>query len=403
MENTIHVNEILPKKITRITTGSELLLIFEINKYTELLLNARTITDGIEVHDILKGCEHYSFVMTNGFNFGIDLTEEERDNLKSYDSTLYFKANVLTAYGNTGVVLKSKTDTEWVYERYYAMVENNFMARAYKSHAYVSLLAYMLVVSFRDNISPVLIIDHENNSDTEFEYADLIILKDWGNKPIEGRVDIRFSATRELQPTWEAFLKLNQQRGFMVREYNKAEKFKYLNKFFEIGDVVLLYKRDLTARGKVLGRLVSCYPAVIEKFDKDTVTLKYYPIPRTTTTHHLEVEFIKDLCEDEDKNYSPQDYNTFPISKMQQDLNDIGVDKFTYREKFFFIKPVDSDGSYQYFRTETGYKKVQLGTLDTIYAVFEDRGVEYNKDKFLETYFTSKNRVPVYEQYRETE
>ena len=43
-------------------------------------------------------------------------------------------------------------------------------------------------------------------------------------------------------------------------------------------------------------------------------------------------------------------------------------------------------------------RSYQLDIYDTIYAVFEDRGVVYNKDKFVNTYFTSRKKVPVYDE-----
>ncbi|MNW63497.1 hypothetical protein D3C74_417120 [compost metagenome] len=42
---------------------------------------------------------------------------------------------------------------------------------------------------------------------------------------------------------------------------------------------------------------------------------------------------------------------------------------------------------------------VKLDTLDTIYAVFEDRSVKYNKEKFLDEYFISRGKTPIYNKY----
>ena len=32
--------------------------------------------------------------------------------------------------------------------------------------------------------------------------------------------------------------------------------------------------------------------------------------------------------------------------------------------------------------------------------MFEDRGIKYNKEKFVDTYFTQRKRTPIYEKYR---
>lgn len=392
---TIHVNEILPKRLERITTGSELLLVFEIKKYVSELLGAELSTDGITIVSLLEGCEHYSFVMSNGLTFGKVLSGEERANLKSYDPALYFSNKTVS-----GIVLKEETPELWVYERDFS-TSNNFMHLAYRAHAYVSLVAYMLVISYRDGIKPRLLIDHENHAELEFEYVDLLILMNWGNKLLDGLVEIKTSKAKKYQPDWQAFLTLNMQRGFMNREYSRAEKLAYYKKFFKEGDVVLLYLRDLEAKNKVLGRLTSCYPAVIKGCENGVLTLNYYPVPQTKTTRQLDISNMIEMAEDEDNNiYSDEDFEKFPESSLSMDVMDIGMDKYTFTENVFIIKPIDNDGSYQYFKTEDGYRKEWLSTLDTIYAVFEDRGVEYDKERFLETYFNRKDRIPVYEQYR---
>ena len=40
----------------------------------------------------------------------------------------------------------------------------------------------------------------------------------------------------------------------------------------------------------------------------------------------------------------------------------------------------------------------EMNTLDTIYAVFEDRHISYNKEKFIETYF--KKGKPMYDEIK---
>ena len=81
-------------------------------------------------------------------------------------------------------------------------------------------------------------------------------------------------------------------------------------------------------------------------------------------------------------------------------MGDIGVAELTYTELRFFIRPLDFDGTLQWFKTEEGFEQIWCSTPDTIYAVFEDRGIKYNKDKFVDTYFTQRKRIPVYEKYR---
>ncbi|MNV89063.1 hypothetical protein D3C71_1833270 [compost metagenome] len=44
-----------------------------------------------------------------------------------------------------------------------------------------------------------------------------------------------------------------------------------------------------------------------------------------------------------------------------------------------------------------------MSTLDTVYALFQDRGIKYNVEKFLRINFTSKGVIPVYEYYKHLE
>lgn len=388
---TLHVNDILGKNLERVTTGSELLLLYEINKYAKLLLSQEASTEGIEVVSLLEGCEHYSYVMSNGFTFGKVLTSEDREKLKEYDAQLYFNKTV------EGVELRERNETRWVYDRYHNTFSNNFLHNSYRSHAYVSLVAYMMVVSYRDDIKPTLLIDNTNHAELEFEYVDLLILKDWGNKLLADLIEINFSDDRENQPGWQTYLTVNRQRGYMIKEYSKAEKMAYLKKNFKQGDVVLLYFRDLDAQGKILGKLTNCYPAVIRGGKDGLLTLNYYPIPQTLLTRQIELSNMLDKSDEDETIYTEQDATVFPESKLTIDINDLGVDKCMLTENVFILKPFEFDGSCQYFETESGLKRYWLNTVDTIYAVFEDRGVKYNKTRFLDAHFYSKNLEPMYD------
>lgn len=405
MNNTIHFNEIMGTNVKRFTTASELLLAFELNKYTQKMLDKAISIEGIEVIKNIEKSEHYSFVVNNGFNVGRVLELDERENLAPYTSNLYFSGDV------EGIIFKEQTADVWVYERDFA-IENNILHRAYVSNAYISLVAYMYVDSYIKGVSvPKLIIDHENHSQLADEYVDLLILRDWGNKILKSKLDIKFCTAKGHQPEWEAFVAVNRQRGYMTgrrivdkkrnvsyEPYSRDVKIKYLAKNFEVGDVVLYYLRDTS--GKKIGKLESCYPAVIKAFNPNgTITLAYYPINETRLTRNIEISNMIEMSEDENV-YTESDYNKFHESIVTFDINDIGIDKATYLEPVFILKPLDTDGSYQYFDTPDGYKRVWLSTYDTIYAVFEDRGVKYNKDKFLRTYFTN-DRTPVYEVYKD--
>ena len=73
----------------------------------------------------------------------------------------------------------------------------------------------------------------------------MIILKYFGNKLLLDKVDLIFSRETVIQPEWEAYIVYNRQLGYMTREYTTAEKIKYVQKTYEVGDIVLFYKTVL--------------------------------------------------------------------------------------------------------------------------------------------------------------
>ncbi len=379
------------RRVKKITTGSELLLAYELDKYSRLLLGKRVSLANVSIAKSIIGSEQFSFVVTNGLDVGFT---PDMETLADYRVRvgLFFTKTI------DGIVFKLMTPELWVYDFSYNSAANLITYGANRSAAYVSMIAYLIVKSAKDGVAcPKLLIDHEEHAQLELEYVDLLILKGYGNKLLSNVVDINFSASAKQQPEWEAFVTLNRQRGVMNREYSTTEKYKYFKKHFEVGDVVLLYKRAKGAKGKSINKLISCYPAVIRGFNKTNVDLMYYPQVRTKLTRHMQMSLAENDY-DGDLQVTETDLDMFTACKQNLELMYTGVDVCTYLEETFILRPADFDGSPQYFRTENGFVRLFLSTLDTIYAVFEDRGVEYNKVRFLDTYFNSCNRVPVYDE-----
>jgi hypothetical protein len=398
MTTTISINELLPtgEKIRKIQTGSELIFAFELSKYTRTMLGKELSLSDVSIAKELLAGEHFSFVVMNGLDVGIATS---RENLADYQKSerYFFKGTV------EGVAFSSVTPEEVVFNYQHDVKANIKIHGDDRSAAYVSLMAYLIVKAKAEGVAiPKLVIDHETYNQQELEYVDLIILKTYGNKVLKNVLDVKFSTAWGFQPDWEAFVIYNRQRGLMNAEYSVTEKYKYLKKNFEVGDVVLFYTRSKGAKGKTINQLKACYPAVVRYIDANTVKLSYFPIVQTLLTRHMElIKVEEDFFEEEGKEsiYTQEDYDRFITCDATYNLTEIGVDSCTFIEQTFFIKPVDFDGSYQHIRSEDSLDTLFLSTLNTIYAVFEDRGVEYNKEKFLKTHFHSKNQTPIYDQY----
>lgn len=402
---SVALNDLLPKRIRKLQTGSEILLACELNKYVRLWMGDKLSLGDVTIAKELLTREHFSYAVTNGLDVGF---EPSRDTLADYSrSARYFFPRSIE-----GIKFKKYTPEEVVYDFDFDNRANAFMRNEYSSAAYVSLVAYVMVKAYMDALNsggeyqiPKIVIDHEYYNQQELEYVDLFILRDYGNRILDGLVDIKYSKAWGFQPEWEAYVVSRRQVGLMCEEYTVPQKARYLRKHFEVGDVVLLYHRTKGARGRSINKLESCYPAVIRYFDDQVIKLDYYPIVQTTLTRYITLDRISSEFELEGKPsiYTQDDYDRFIISKETFPLAHIGIGDYTWIETQFIIKPIESDGTYQWLRTADGVtEEVWLPTPDTIYAVFEDRGVEYNREKFLEEYFYSRGKVPIYDQYRGT-
>lgn len=390
----ITLNELLPKRIRKIQTGSELLLAYELDKYSKIMLGKTLKVDVSIAKELLSG-EHFSFVVQNGLDVGMDIT-----GLKLADNTKFTRV----AFTGTvsGIQFSKDTAEEVVYSFNHDQSANAILHYDNRSAGYVSLVAYLIVKAHAEGVAaPKLTIAHSEYNQSELEYVDLFVLQKYGNKIIESLVTVEYATSWGFQPEWEAFVIYNRQRGFMNGEYNVNEKYKHLKKNFAVGDVVLLYKRSKGSQGKTINKLKSCFPAVISYMDNQTVKLTYFPIVQTRFTRNMELSAVEQDIEDDgrDSLFTEEDYARFDRPTVTFNLTEVGVDLCTFVEQDFFIKPLDFDGAYQYFVTPNGSTHVHISTLDVIYAVFEDRKVDYDKERFLAEYFNG--RQPIYEYYKE--
>jgi hypothetical protein len=117
-----------------------------------------------------------------------------------------------------------------------------------------------------------------------------------------------------------------------------------------------------------------------------------------TQVHRVSVANFRDK--------SIEDYTQFNARQQTIQFTSLGVDYLTYDEEYMIMKPSTDDGSVQLMvmpddKGGWDIQKVEMDTLETIYAVMENRGVRFNKERFLEMYFTPRGVVPIYEKYRD--
>lgn len=392
----ITLTELLGSKVRRIQSGSELLFVWELYKYSKELLDRVLTIEDAQVLKAVRDGEHFAYVYNNS-ELNLNYTPSENEILADYSETdrKYFKGDL------SGIVFEKQTEEDWTY-CYHTDKSANIVLYGYnRSAGYVSLYAYMVVKAYKEGKKvPKLILKNLSPKQEEQEYVDILILMNYGNQWLKDKVEIQFSKEVVVQPEWEAFIMYQRQLGNMLEETPLLKKIKYMTKHFVVGDVVLYYQTDKSIKSKSIRKLTNCFPAVITEINKNEFKLNYYPMIETFLTHKTRLEEVEQNSGIEGFKYTSYDYNNFPVCSVTLDYISTGIDILTYTEDSFILKLMKGTDTFpQYIKNSNGMTHIyDLDTINTIYAVFEDRKVEYLKERFLQLHF--KREIPVYDEIR---
>lgn len=371
--------------LSEIKTGSELLLFGECQKY--LNEYGVTLECDVDINERLLNGEYLENMIEQGVKVPLtcDCTTHEE---KFYtDDT-------------KGVEFLSYSDDEWVFNYKSNTVANRVMLRN-RSKAYVSLLANLLTYRAMNNTTTVLKIAQGNDPALPEEYAHLLILQMYGNMMINDNILIlEMCPAPKTQPIWEAYVNMNRQLGYMCRPYSNKEKEEYCTNNFEVGEVVLLYIRSKAAlQDRKIRTLSNCFMGIIERIDNNGLALRYFPNPETYLTTRRRLDSKGARNPDSFTLLTERDYNNFLGQIRNFSWYELGIGVLLYSETHFITKLIDSDGSYQDIMTSDGIQTLFLNTIETVYAVLENRGISYDKDKFIKQYFEGK--TPIYDVFRD--
>lgn len=393
--------QLLNVRLRKVQTGSELIYLNELAKYTKKLLGMELDLTDIHVDKRLMNQEIFSYVTANGLVFN---KPANPDDLVVYAHELrYFFQQEIEELAYVKYDLEGG---EVVYKFTEDISKNGILHRDNRSQGYVSLYAMLVVQAYKEGLQPpVLTIAHKDCNQDILEYLHIDILTKYGNKLFDGAVVVEtllneFGNQRE----WEAFLLMHRQLGLMNAPYTINEKYSHLTRHFEVGDVVLLYRTDKEMESKVINRLESCHPAVIRQITPQGIQVEYYPIIQTKKTRELQLMSVDNefLQGGRKSIYSEEDYNRFYSCRENYSLTEIGVNHCTYTESIFILELLEDDSTKQYFENADGAcEEVVLDTIDTIYAVFKDQGVEFDEERFLAKHFEPRGVTPVYDYYEE--
>ena len=388
--DTIRLSELLGQRFKKVQSGSELIFLYELSKYTKEILGKTLDFEDIQLIKELKVNEYYSYVYSKGLNLNYTPLESELVDIGDV-SRKFFNSDL------SGIVLAEQNDEKWVYNYRTNTRANLVLNQFNRSAGYVSLFAYMLVTYYKlGKKLPMLVLENTSPKQEEMEYVDILILQNFGNEYLKSKVEIKFSKDVVIQPEWEAYIIYHRQLGYMNAEVKAVDKFKYILKNYDIGDVVLFYETDKAIKSKTIRRLMNCHPGVITGITKNYVRVTYYPDVQTLLTTKRVLQNAEEICGGDFK-YSPEDYSRFIVCDIKLDYFDMGIDTLFYTEDKYLLHPLNGTDTFkQHLVDKNGVEGVyEMDTLNTIYAVFEDRKVKYNKERFLSKYF--KKEKPIYD------
>lgn len=369
-------------QLKKIMSGSELLLFYETDKYAKYYLN-----EGVELGDVtilkrLQYSTHFSFLMHKGYKLDSEVKEED---LVEYNPKYYFEDRLKD-------ITMTETEDSYIFNWMADKRANLVLHGMNRSAAYISLFALVLVLNYMNKTNKQLYIQQGNYMEDEFEYDDLFILKKYGNKLFDdSRLLLETSLLNIKTTECNAYFSYQKQLGYMLAPVPTQTKYRVAKKFMNVGDVMLLYKKNKN------GIIEHCFPAVILGYTEEHITLIYYPIVETLLTRKIKLKKLKESSEK--CVYTFDDYMSFTGCRVQEEWDKIGVGYAAYDESLLLLTPFRDDMTYQYFRySDTQVCSVPCDTIETIYAVFEDRGVDYNKEAFLKKYYNGEE--PIYDRFR---
>lgn len=385
----VSLDEVLGIPCKTLLSGTELLLVSYLQYYL-VQETGKMLTLGTTTVDarLLKSVYFYKLMLSSvDMPLYNDLDYKECTDAEIFEGDTY------------GVVMAEKTSSRWVYNiSTNATINHSIMNKDTKSTAYVNLLANMIVNNYKNKNHAVLYINNTGYSPQPFEFVDLTILQEYGNKWVDSSM-LCIQSRREDNFSFETFVSFYRQLGVMRYEgYSLKQKYNFAARNFIVGDVVFLYTRNKAGsrkNPKDIRELIGCYPAVIRNISGHKISIEYYPYFDNKLTRKKEME------QAEQTNRVVQnagEYRKFYSRKADYLWSDLGIDVLTGGEINFIFRVLPSDGLYLWMFDGNEDVRVWHDSINAIYSVFKDRGVEFDEKRYFSRYM-GVNTVPIYKQY----
>lgn len=185
--------------------------------------------------------------------------------------------------------------------------------------------------------------------------------------------------------------------GMLSKFYNYKEKLEYMKELDIVeGDLVMCYERNRQQKHNYVKSIVSCHLAKVLEIGS---TYIYLELINTTKTYFHGKEDFDDKTIAVKKMFSNKlPYAELRTEKRRFDFLDMGIEYMMYGEKYFMITLSESDDA-KVARVSDGVRKdtLLLDQNNLVYWILEDYGYSYNKERFIQKYFT--NGEPLRDKY----
>lgn len=390
-------------QVTKILTASELLLAYSLNKYSLALLGRPFTVLDLAINPRILRSRHALYVMSRSYDLNfkpsdIKLTPEElKEETDKVLKTPFFTDDC------SYTVPTAVSDTEVLYDMNQVTPQNRCLTHN-RSHAYLDLLAYILIMNYKDGKQRRLIIDDSQYPAYEEFYTDLMVLRLYGNKLATPEVvTMRYPENPQIQLDILAYFAYQHQIGFMTKkEYAPTAKFRVARTLLNKGDLCVIYRKHPSIEyhaPNLHAPYMQCSIARVDDISNNGISVTVFPGMETRRTTYLNTRNHMMTT----NQYTIEDAFRFVQARETLKWDKVAVGPCNAGE-YAFILPIWEEGLNedvvrQWLRIQDQDIAIDMHLYDAIYAVFEDWGVQYNKTAFLEKCF--KGQLPLYERYRQ--
>lgn len=302
------------------------------------------------------------------------------------------------------VKFSEKTDKYWSWNLSdYYMVNNSTLNSAGGEDCWVSLLAYIAVKRLMLGKPQVFLV----TINYELAYTHMVlssfILLNEETSACSGwcffNFDESVSPQRINHLGYSAWYAKGVEQGYLRRYYTSREKYEYArNMGIQVGDIVYLYERKVGQKLNFLKEISGFHFAKVLAYGKDCISL--YIFNTKKTKYQGKVDYANYNMTTKAMYNFTNPYESVNATEKTYDWTDMGVEYCMYGEQFFITECSRDDGKVMAVQYgDWTPLRLRLNSVELIYWILKDYGIEFNEERFLSKYFMDK---PLYQQYIET-